>query len=211
MQLRRLGVVRAHFAAGSRFFQLAGKTQCGLGTQPVCITVSFRSDLPRNYTVHVFCPMCQDIFTPRSSRSASIDGAYFGTTFPHLFLMTFPELAPTRNNQNYASDLGYVCVLIEWCRCLACMDFEYIKAVHIMDLETVDFWHKNVGRNHVADYSRHHPFRQGALRLRCNPVQLCIMDTSTRGMRSCGKLQMPSVAKIRRVVCMYMGLKLVPC
>mmetsp|Transcript_7859 Transcript_7859/g.15806 ORF Transcript_7859/g.15806 Transcript_7859/m.15806 type:complete len:158 (+) Transcript_7859:90-563(+) len=60
-----------------------------------------RSDLPRNYTVHVFCPMCQDIFTPRSSRSASIDGAYFGTTFPHLFLMTFPELAPTRNNQNY--------------------------------------------------------------------------------------------------------------
>mmetsp|Transcript_23505 Transcript_23505/g.73560 ORF Transcript_23505/g.73560 Transcript_23505/m.73560 type:complete len:153 (+) Transcript_23505:600-1058(+) len=101
MQLRRLGVVRAHFAAGSRFFQLAGKTQCGLGTQPVCITVSFRSDLPRNYTVHVFCPMCQDIFTPRSSRSASIDGAYFGTTFPHLFLMTFPELAPTRNNQNY--------------------------------------------------------------------------------------------------------------
>lgn len=42
--------------------------------------VARRSDLPRNYTVHVYCPMCRDIYTPRSSRSASIDGAYFGTT-----------------------------------------------------------------------------------------------------------------------------------
>jgi len=60
-----------------------------------------RSDVPRNYTVHIYCPMCRDIFTPRSSRSASIDGAYFGTTFPHLFLMTFPELIPQQNAQGY--------------------------------------------------------------------------------------------------------------
>mmetsp|Transcript_7362 Transcript_7362/g.25094 ORF Transcript_7362/g.25094 Transcript_7362/m.25094 type:complete len:133 (+) Transcript_7362:490-888(+) len=62
---------------------------------------SRRSDMPRNYTVHVFCPMCRDIFTPRSSRSASIDGAYFGTTFPHLFMMTFPELIPHHVSQPF--------------------------------------------------------------------------------------------------------------
>jgi casein kinase II subunit beta len=60
-----------------------------------------RSDMPRNYTAHVFCPSCRDIFTPRSSRSASIDGAYFGTTFPHLFMLTFPELIPPHESECY--------------------------------------------------------------------------------------------------------------
>ena len=48
------------------------------------------SDLPRNYTVHVFCPRCHGLFFPKSARQANIDGAYFGTTFPHLYLMTHP-------------------------------------------------------------------------------------------------------------------------
>lgn len=60
-----------------------------------------RSDLPRNYTVNVFCPMCQDIFHPKSSRAASIDGAYFGTTMPHLFLLNRPHLIPTTPSAAY--------------------------------------------------------------------------------------------------------------
>lgn len=34
-------------------------------------------------------PLCQDIYFPRSKYQGNIDGAYFGTTFPHLFLMTY--------------------------------------------------------------------------------------------------------------------------
>ena len=45
------------------------------------------SDLPRNYTVNVFCPRCHGLFFPKSTRQANIDGAYFGTTFPHLYLL----------------------------------------------------------------------------------------------------------------------------
>jgi hypothetical protein len=48
------------------------------------------ADLPRNYTVNVFCPRCHGLFFPKSTRQANIDGAYFGTTFPHLYLMTHP-------------------------------------------------------------------------------------------------------------------------
>jgi len=48
------------------------------------------SDLPRNYTVNVFCSRCHGLFFPKSTRQANIDGAYFGTTFPHLYLMTHP-------------------------------------------------------------------------------------------------------------------------
>jgi len=44
--------------------------------------------------VKLFCPSCEMIYRPRSSRHENIDGAFFGTTFCHLFLMTFPQLKP---------------------------------------------------------------------------------------------------------------------
>lgn len=59
------------------------------------------SDLPRNYTVNVFCPRCHGLFFPKSTRQANIDGAYFGTTFPHLYLMTHPDMIPPKPAQNY--------------------------------------------------------------------------------------------------------------
>uniref|UniRef100_A0A7S2MKI4 Casein kinase II subunit beta n=1 Tax=Helicotheca tamesis TaxID=374047 RepID=A0A7S2MKI4_9STRA len=59
------------------------------------------SDLPRNYTVNVFCPRCHGLFFPKSTRQANIDGAYFGTTFPHLYLMTHPDMIPVKPTQHY--------------------------------------------------------------------------------------------------------------
>jgi casein kinase II subunit beta len=44
--------------------------------------------------VNVFCPRCQEIYYPRSSKHANIDGAYFGTTFANLFLLQNPDLIP---------------------------------------------------------------------------------------------------------------------
>ncbi|CAM9218402.1 unnamed protein product [Ascophyllum nodosum] len=61
------------------------------------------SDVPRNCTVAVYCPKCQDIFHPKSTRQANIDGAYFGTTFSHLFLLAHPDLIPPRPSQAYIS------------------------------------------------------------------------------------------------------------
>lgn len=50
-------------------------------------------------TVKIFCPKCQNVYHPpptryRNSYSSAIDGAAFGTTFAHLFLMTFNNLVP---------------------------------------------------------------------------------------------------------------------
>lgn len=55
-------------------------------------------------TVKIFCPKCQCVYHPPPMRSrssshhgagaAGVDGAAFGTTFPHLFLMTFSNLVP---------------------------------------------------------------------------------------------------------------------
>jgi len=59
------------------------------------------SDLPRNYTVNVFCPRCHGLFFPKGTRQASLDGAYFGTTFPHLYLLTHPDIVPPKPAQEY--------------------------------------------------------------------------------------------------------------
>lgn len=59
------------------------------------------SDLPRGYSVNVFCPRCHGLFFPKSTRQANIDGAYFGTTFPHLYLMTHADMIPPKPAQQY--------------------------------------------------------------------------------------------------------------
>ncbi|XP_042015475.1 casein kinase II subunit beta-1-like [Salvia splendens] len=69
---------------------------CG---QP-CLPVG-QSDIPRSSTVKIYCPKCEDIFYPRSKYQGNIDGAYFGTTFPHLFLMTYGHLKPQKPVQSY--------------------------------------------------------------------------------------------------------------
>ncbi|KAG8756243.1 casein kinase 2 regulatory subunit [Serendipita sp. 396] len=53
-----------------------------------------RSDMPGVDTVKLFCPNCNDIYTPSSSRFSGVDGAFFGTTFAHLFFHTYREYAP---------------------------------------------------------------------------------------------------------------------
>ncbi|XP_057518820.1 casein kinase II subunit beta-1-like [Amaranthus tricolor] len=69
---------------------------CG---QP-CLPVG-QSDLARSSTVKIYCPKCEDIYYPRSKYQGNVDGAYFGTTFPHLFLMTYPHLKPQKPSQSY--------------------------------------------------------------------------------------------------------------
>jgi hypothetical protein len=49
----------------------------------------------------VFCPRCEDIYYPRNEYQCAVDGAYFGTTFPHLLLLTYPQYRPPRNTPTY--------------------------------------------------------------------------------------------------------------
>ncbi|KAI7999891.1 putative casein kinase II subunit beta-4 [Camellia lanceoleosa] len=69
---------------------------CG---QP-CLPVG-QSDIPRSSTVKIYCPKCEDIYYPRSKYQGNIDGACFGTTFPHLFFITYGHLKPQKATQSY--------------------------------------------------------------------------------------------------------------
>mmetsp|Transcript_6305 Transcript_6305/g.16232 ORF Transcript_6305/g.16232 Transcript_6305/m.16232 type:complete len:310 (-) Transcript_6305:142-1071(-) len=65
-----------------------------------CLPVGF-ADVPRNSSVKIYCPKCEDVYHPRSKYHSNIDGAYFGTTFPHLLLMTYPVLRPPKPSVQY--------------------------------------------------------------------------------------------------------------
>ncbi|XP_018433491.2 putative casein kinase II subunit beta-4 isoform X2 [Raphanus sativus] len=64
-----------------------------------CLPVG-QSDIPRSSTVKIYCPKCEDLYYPRS-KYQDIDGAYFGTTFPHLFLMAHGNMKPQKPSQSY--------------------------------------------------------------------------------------------------------------
>lgn len=50
------------------------------------------SDVPYQKAVKLYCQRCEDIYSPKSTRHGQIDGAYFGSTFPHMLLMVYPHL-----------------------------------------------------------------------------------------------------------------------
>lgn len=66
--------------------------------QPV-LPVSLKDEM-RAGSVKIYCPKCGQVYhTPPvrnrpGAASSGVDGAAFGTTFPHLFLMTFANLVP---------------------------------------------------------------------------------------------------------------------
>eukprot|EP00223_Ostreococcus_mediterraneus_P004585 CAMPEP_0174579518 /NCGR_PEP_ID=MMETSP0929-20130131/1639_1 /TAXON_ID=548131 ORGANISM="Ostreococcus mediterraneus, Strain clade-D-RCC2572" /NCGR_SAMPLE_ID=MMETSP0929 /ASSEMBLY_ACC=CAM_ASM_000573 /LENGTH=224 /DNA_ID=CAMNT_0015760873 /DNA_START=151 /DNA_END=825 /DNA_ORIENTATION=+ len=79
---------QSHFGRCPRF--LCANTPClPVGT----------SDIFRTSTVKIFCPTCKDVYFPRSKYQGNTDGAYFGTTFPHLFLMSFGHLKVEKHSE----------------------------------------------------------------------------------------------------------------
>ncbi|CAI4221508.1 unnamed protein product [Auanema sp. JU1783] len=49
-------------------------------------------DDPGLDTVKLFCPCCNEIYSPIPSKHRLLDGAYFGTSFAQMLLMAYPLL-----------------------------------------------------------------------------------------------------------------------
>ncbi|KAH8693232.1 putative casein kinase 2 beta [Talaromyces proteolyticus] len=60
-----------------------------------------QSDLPNQKTVKLYCAKCEDIYNPKSSRHASIDGSYFGTSFHNILFQVYPALVPEKSIRRY--------------------------------------------------------------------------------------------------------------
>lgn len=60
-----------------------------------------QSDNPNQKAVKLYCARCEDIYNPKSSRHAAIDGAYFGTSFHNIIFQVYPALIPAKSYDRY--------------------------------------------------------------------------------------------------------------
>lgn len=91
-----------------------------------------QSDVPRVASVNVFCPKCQDAFYPRSTKHATVDGAFFGTTFCHLYLLNHPSLIPAMYvcRMQYIQYYTLTCVFIFLYVCIYRPEVEYVPRIY---------------------------------------------------------------------------------
>jgi casein kinase II subunit beta len=58
-------------------------------------------DSPSISAVKLYCAKCEDLYNPKSTRHASIDGAYFGTSFHNILFQVYPAMMPTKSLRRY--------------------------------------------------------------------------------------------------------------
>lgn len=59
------------------------------------------SDNAHTQSVKLYCGKCEDLYNPKSSRHANIDGAYFGTSFQNILFQVYPTLVPEKTIRRY--------------------------------------------------------------------------------------------------------------
>lgn len=69
--------------------QLAQCEAMNQGVAPIGLSDSLRQSAAK-----VYCPHCKEMYYPKPSRLECLDGAYFGTSFAHLFFLTYSYLVP---------------------------------------------------------------------------------------------------------------------
>jgi casein kinase II subunit beta len=58
-------------------------------------------DQANRKSVKLYCAKCEDIYNPKSSRHAAIDGAYFGSSFHNILFQVYPALVPVKSKARY--------------------------------------------------------------------------------------------------------------
>ncbi|KAL0224941.1 hypothetical protein RCL1_002853 [Eukaryota sp. TZLM3-RCL] len=59
------------------------------------------SDSVGRDSVKLYCASCKDIYKPKQARFRQIDGAFFTTSFPHMFYLQFPHYLPSTEIPQY--------------------------------------------------------------------------------------------------------------
>lgn len=58
-------------------------------------------DIANSSPVKLYCSRCEDLYNPKSSRHAIIDGAYFGTSFHNILFQVYPNMLPPKSQRRY--------------------------------------------------------------------------------------------------------------
>lgn len=91
---RGLAIMREKYLSGK--FGICPRVMC---ERQNVLPVGMSDEL-RTSRVKVFCPKCEDVYIPKH-KYGDLDGAYFGRSFPHILLQSYPDLSPSPSNGNY--------------------------------------------------------------------------------------------------------------
>lgn len=58
-------------------------------------------DQLRYSSVKLYCAKCEEIYIPKSSKYSTIDGVYFGLSFPPMFFQHFAHATPLHSSEIY--------------------------------------------------------------------------------------------------------------
>lgn len=72
------------------FFPICPRVYCK-GTH--CLPYGITED-PGEHTVRMFCPCCSDIYNVTDPDLKKVDGAFFGSSWVHMFLTKYPQVIP---------------------------------------------------------------------------------------------------------------------
>eukprot|EP00746_Dinoflagellata_sp_MGD_P081313 gnl/MRDRNA2_/MRDRNA2_32355_c0_seq1.p1 gnl/MRDRNA2_/MRDRNA2_32355_c0~~gnl/MRDRNA2_/MRDRNA2_32355_c0_seq1.p1 ORF type:complete len:276 (+),score=56.42 gnl/MRDRNA2_/MRDRNA2_32355_c0_seq1:50-877(+) len=95
------GLIHARYIVSPRGLQFAREKYLkgAFGTCPrvLCdrqhvLPVGVSEEL-RSNRVKIYCPRCEQVYSPKS-KHGELDGAYFGVSFPQIFLQSYPGLLP---------------------------------------------------------------------------------------------------------------------
>jgi casein kinase II subunit beta len=54
-------------------------------------------DISGTSFIKLYCARCEDLYNPKSTRHASIDGAYFGSSFHNILFQVYPNAVPEKS------------------------------------------------------------------------------------------------------------------
>jgi len=89
-----LAIMREKFLLGK--FGVCPRVLC---ERQAVLPIGMSEEL-RTSRVKVYCPRCEDVYIPKK-KCTDVDGAYFGCSFPHILLQTYPDLYPNPPNTVY--------------------------------------------------------------------------------------------------------------
>ena len=69
-----------------------------------CLPIGLRDD-PRTSSARLYCPRCEQVYTPRNRQVMHLDGAFFGTSLPQMFLQTYPDQLPLEAPTPFAAKI----------------------------------------------------------------------------------------------------------
>ena len=91
---RGLAIMREKYLSGR--FGTCPRVMC---ERQYVLPIGMSEEL-RTSRVKVFCPRCQDVYIPKH-RFADVDGAYFGCSFPHVLMQSYPDISPAPSLTQY--------------------------------------------------------------------------------------------------------------